>query len=1072
MSHNIQYTYKNKNIKLPLTSRGANAHLNQRSHLNKLPSTHNNIIEISSDAQIGQSNPNEEVITQGQGTQNQELVESSNQNKEETKTNTQNVELEKDDFKIKQIKVVTNKNRGIGLSSINSNRENHSNISVPSIMNKANDHKNISRNEHKNIKFNPNIEISKDRKQSNIRSKLLEDSNKKNHTRAKSYFTERKFISNYLPQQIEVKSRLSHSVEIKRKTIVRGDKYNNIQITHIISVSKPNLSKYNFHIFEKLSTNELNTKPLDLTKIKLYIKKDPNAKSFYNTSCRNVPLKSAEKILKTVHYQHAGGRGMTNLKSSNLNAKFYQSGIERIPIKEIKRAPIVKIINEFRSQGPETNRSLSFGNKYTNNYNFNKKTYDASLTQRGKNQINQEKENIKNRNQQHKNKENEEKNKFSKINYNNQTIKTNIVPLSSRGNVYNSKTYTNTRYNNINTYKPKEVPNKETRKNIVVNTNTRPIKNIYTNNQYQKSKETVNSNNIISPRQNINQNIKTDINKTEIEKKPTEEIDTKKEIINEIPSKTELDNKEEKVNIETQKPKYINKLPLTSNINRDNNQNNLKKDNIISPRTIGLNQTNNNEKINSQNINKIETRTYTNKTNNSNILPTSNTRNVNVHTNKIVTNRNINQPIISHKYINNRPDNKYQNTNNTKVIPSSRRPVITQNRPVIQPKLDNNINTSNKEHEIKTQKTEIKAIKDNNEEKNKIIPETEKNTINNNISSAKQIQTQTVNYSNMPKKYKNSDVKITSKPLEKNIKITIPINSKVQLNPSPLTSNKNIKEQEKPKNVSITYTRPSKTMTNVTHYVNKTSSDISTINKPEQLFHVTTNQTEPKKTNTNIQRNNISKVTISQNRPKFKNEYRSNIQPRTTNKKTETNISHVQIKKPEIQKQEISQDKNKEKKEELNVLENKPEEENKKAEEKIIHEEKIKIDNKEEKPLTEEIKEDKKEEPIKEVEKIEIKETEKKEEKLIDKIEEKKEELNLEQIEEKKEDKPEEIKSDNLNEIKEEKPEIKEETKEEVKEELKENDIKLEEIKEPIIEEIKGDNIVEKKSENKEDNIT
>ena len=86
-----------------------------------------------------------------------------------------------------------------------------------------------------------------------------------------------------------------------------------------------------------------------MTKIKLYIKKDPNAKSFYNTSCRNVPVKSAGKILRTVHYQHVRGKGMTNLKTENLNSKFYQSGITNVPIKQYtKNAPTIKIITEFR----------------------------------------------------------------------------------------------------------------------------------------------------------------------------------------------------------------------------------------------------------------------------------------------------------------------------------------------------------------------------------------------------------------------------------------------------------------------------------------------------------------------------------------------------------------------------------------------------------------------------------------------------------------------------------------------------------------------------------------------------
>ena len=74
-----------------------------------------------------------------------------------------------------------------------------------------------------------------DKKQNN-RNKFMEDSNK-SHIRAKSYFTGRKIISNMLPQKLEVKNRLSHSVEIKRITIVRGDKYKNIQIMLLLKLS-------------------------------------------------------------------------------------------------------------------------------------------------------------------------------------------------------------------------------------------------------------------------------------------------------------------------------------------------------------------------------------------------------------------------------------------------------------------------------------------------------------------------------------------------------------------------------------------------------------------------------------------------------------------------------------------------------------------------------------------------------------------------------------------------------------------------------------------------------------------
>ena len=430
MSHNIQVNNRNKNIRLPQTYRGAHITLNQVSHLKHAPSGHDKSSDISPVKQKEQQISYEEVIR----------LEKEQQSNNPDK---------KENFKLRQINVI-NKNIGVGPSSAISVRENHSNIIVPGLINKANNNKNMSRNGNKNIKFN--VEI-KDKRQ-NMRSKLLEENNKKNHTRAKSYFTERKLISNYLPQKLDVKERLSHSVEIKRKTIIRGDKYNNIQITHIISASKPNLDKYNFHIFEKLSTTELNKKPLDLTKIKLYIKKDPNAKSFYNTSCRNVPIKSAEKILRTVHYQHAAGRGMTNLKTGTLNSKFYQSGIENIPLKEIKRAPIVKIINEFRSPSQETNRNFSIGNKYGTNYKFNNKTYAVPSTQRDVKKY-----------QHPKNRENEEKNKLSGKNYNVQKDITSIAPLTTGGNIYTSKTYITSRNNNYNTYKPKEAPKINEKKN-------------------------------------------------------------------------------------------------------------------------------------------------------------------------------------------------------------------------------------------------------------------------------------------------------------------------------------------------------------------------------------------------------------------------------------------------------------------------------------------------------------------------------------------------------------------------------------------------------------------------------
>ena len=330
-----------------------------------------------------------------------------------------------------QTNIIVNKNSGLGINQ----KANSTNNSFQNLGSKKNT--NISRNVVKNVKYN--IDISNVNKPKNVRSKKIDESDKGNHTRAKSYFTEREHMSNYLPKQVEAQKRISHSVEVKRKTINRGDKYNNIQITHIISASKPILEKTDFHIFEKLSTVELNRKPLDLSKIKLYIKKDPSVKTNYYSSCTNVPLKSAEKVTKVTHYQHASGRGMTNLKSNNLNKKYYQSNIVTLPSKETKKStPKVKYINEFRFEKPNTNRNNSMSEKLNTNFNFNK-TYDLSYTEREKYK---NKENIKSNYQPHKEKEIEEKNKDSNINYNDINNKKNILPLNSRGNIYTTRTYT------------------------------------------------------------------------------------------------------------------------------------------------------------------------------------------------------------------------------------------------------------------------------------------------------------------------------------------------------------------------------------------------------------------------------------------------------------------------------------------------------------------------------------------------------------------------------------------------------------------------------------------------------
>ena len=1001
--------YRNK---LPQTYQRTNITVHQQSQIKQPPSTQNITSEIPYENQVVPSSVTEENIPLETEEQNQVVLGEQNPIIEENESIEPNQENNKGDFKIRQVNII-NKNGGTGPSSIMSSRGNHTNISIPSLTKTANN-KNISRNGHKNIKFDESL----DRRQNNIRNKLLEDTNK--HTRAKSYFTERKVISNYLPQQLDVKKRLSHSVEVKRKTIVRGDKYNNIQITHIISVSKANLGKYNFHMFEKLSTAELNKKALDLTKIKLYIKKDPNAKSFYNTSCRNVPLRSAEKILKTVHYQHAGGRGMTNLKSNNLNSKFYQSGIVKIPIKEInKKAPIVKIINEFRSPCPQTDRNHSIGDKYNTNYKFNTQTYNAASKKSDNKPINHEMNNKKYI--QINKKENEEKNKFSGRNYNNQTNIKNIAPISSRGNNYTTKTYTNNKYSNYNTNKPKETTKMPEKKIIVVNTNAR-----YNNNNISAKNPTqINTSNIPS-RHYVSQNYKKDINKTE--NIPTDKKEVNDENLVEIHHKIDSELKDDKASMEVAKPYYINKTP-TSNITNKDNQKKQEADNTVTPK---MNERINIEKVNEKKDNqkdkKIEARVYVNKTNNHNIKPQTYIRNINEPNKRPITNININKPASTNNYINNRNinTNKYQNSNVSKVITTSKRPVVTQNYQTYNPTINKNVISSKKEPEIKTETSEVKTLQENNLEDKSRKPELKdiisKDT--NNEPSQNLPKTNNVNIN--VNKYKNTNITVTKKPEVKksttsnstissinNISkpsYTRQINVNINRN-VPVGTHTNIKSQEKPNYRCITYARPSKNMTNVTHYVNEINGDkktsINTVNKPINANNTNLPQLDQIIIDNNTKDNNLSKASISETKPKFKNEFKNDAPLRSKNKRIDI-TSNIPVKSPEIKDKEVSEIKNKEK-EEINVIETKPEENNKPIEEKIKPEVDLKIDNKEENKITEEIKEEpkieveqKKEEVDNSIVKKEEEEEEKKEEKIEDKIFEKIEEKPEEKIIEEK----------------------------------------------------------------------
>ena len=646
MRRNIQNNYLSTNIRPPQTSRNYNVYSSQQNRLNQPNSSNIQTSELSLQNQSEQSGLNDQAIDQ-QNIESQEIQETNNPSQE---TNLPNEVNASEDFRLRQINVTTNRLKGVAPTA----RVNNENISVPNLINKTNNYKNISHNVVKNIKFNINEDKSRN---NNIRNRFIETTKEKNHPRAKSYFTERKSISKNLPSQDEVKKRISHSVEVKRKTIIRGDKYNNIQITHIISASKPNLSRYNFHITEQLSTAELNQKPLDLTKIKLYIKKDPNAKSFYNTSCRNVQIKSAEKILKTTFYQHAGGRGMTNLKSNNINSKFYQSGIVKLPLRVNKKPPIIKIINEFRSELPMTNRNTSLGDKYNNNYSFNNRTFNGLNTQRTNKPINQE--STKYNYQKINEKENEEKNKLSEINYNNQNKIKNILPLTSRGNAYTSKTYVNNnRYmNNNNNYKQDEQKQK-----IIVNINTKPNKSFYNNTLNQSLNISNTQRQITTPSYKNNINVKVNLPTV---KKENENIGEQNSNIN--------SGRNNEIKTKTEKPTYINKLPLTNISNKTYTRNNNISHEEI-PKKIEQNVSCNIESGRNQNLNKIEVNKVENKTNIPNIKLSINERNINTQKNIIISNVNQNKS-PSTTYINNR----YKNSNRNNIASSSQRPIININ---------------------------------------------------------------------------------------------------------------------------------------------------------------------------------------------------------------------------------------------------------------------------------------------------------------------------------------------------------------------------------------------------------
>ena len=232
------------------------------------------------------------------------------------------------------------------------------------------DRNNNESNSRNAVKFRENPKEKKiEVRQNRMMRKTNGRRNDKNN-RAKSQMRERRNIDLSPPKSFEKKGVKASSADVKRKEIVRGGKYKNIKITHIYYSNKQNLEKYNFHIFEELSTPDLE-KLLNLNKNRQ--KHSINGKSEFKSSCegRIFSPKTRGKIQKTTVFQHAGGMGMTNLEPDKINSSFYTSGLRDIPqVKKEKAQPTIQVVKVFRSQNPDQSSSI-FSNNRQNNDNYN-----------------------------------------------------------------------------------------------------------------------------------------------------------------------------------------------------------------------------------------------------------------------------------------------------------------------------------------------------------------------------------------------------------------------------------------------------------------------------------------------------------------------------------------------------------------------------------------------------------------------------------------------------------------------------------------------------------------------------
>lgn len=318
------------------------------------------------------SSTNETVITRSFNISNENnIIRNQNQiqsgnvyNRVAPQKRIKNTQIKR--YKPKNILPTTNINRNTSsnvTANINSNKDSNINSSLQN--NKYNNTNNriyIQNNRYIKTGFNNNIQLPYNSMSSSQRSN-------KSLTSSQS-FVNRK-IELKRPEILNFNIKRSHSPDteaIKRKTITRGQEIKNVQITHVICSSKPS----DFHITEKLETNNIESNPIQITqRDRENLKK--SGISSYRSSCQdNVKPKTQNLKGKTTVYQHARGIGMTNDRRGNVNPLFYSSEIKKLdPIIKQKEREKVEYVENFRSNMKNSNNTISTG-RTNNNYNLNR----------------------------------------------------------------------------------------------------------------------------------------------------------------------------------------------------------------------------------------------------------------------------------------------------------------------------------------------------------------------------------------------------------------------------------------------------------------------------------------------------------------------------------------------------------------------------------------------------------------------------------------------------------------------------------------------------------------------------